>query len=271
MIEKLRSWREDNIRNPEGLRDLWPHLEEIESKLGYEEKWTVLEQFCIGAIDLHDENMIDVCLSRLKKQFPGSTRVKLLDIMANYERLEHFDIAMAKYNEILKEDDTNTGARKRKIAILISRRLYSDAIKELCNYLSKFMNDQESWKELGELYMLEHDYQKAIFCMEEILLSNPSSPIYLTRLAELHYTVGSHESNELASSYYQQALVFNPNYARALLGLNLSLKHLLSSNKLTLQQRKDNEKLLASTKATIESIYDADGHPDAGKYVKKSL
>lgn len=268
IIEKLRTWREDCARNPEALRDLWKRIEQIERKLGVEEKWTVIEQFCLAAIDLHDEKMLKSCLARLNARFPGSRRVRLLTIMANQERLGKYEEAIKLYDDLIDEDETNTGARKRKIAILVSQRKIVEAIKELCDYLRRFMNDQEAWKELCDLYMIEQDYPRAIYCMEELLLSHPLSHIYHTRLAEMHYTLGSHESLELARSYYSQAIKLNDNNVRALHGLHLTLTSLLSGNKLTPQQRKEFEALDTWTKNTINSIYDKEGNQDVAKFMK---
>lgn len=268
IVEKLRTWREDCVRDPEGMRELWPKIDLIERKLGIEEKWTVIEQFCIAGIDLHDEKIFGACLKRLKKQFPGSNRVRLLDIMATLERVGDYDEAIKCYNEMLEDDETNTSARKRKIAILVSQRKSVEAIKELCEYLKRFMNDHEAWKELCELYMLEQDYQKAIFCMEELLLAHPLSHIYHTRLAEMYYTLGTNESLELARSYYSQAIKLNDANVRALHGLHLTLKQLLCGNRLTPQQRKEFEKLDSWTKTTLNNVYDKDGNPEVTKYMK---
>lgn len=268
IIENLRTWREDCVRNPEALRDLWPKLDLIEQKLSIEEKWTVIEQFCMAAIDLHDSKIYSACLDRLKNQFPGSNRVRLLDIMATHEISGNYDEAIRNYNEMIEDDEANTGARKRKIAILISQKRNSEAIKELCDYLKKFMNDQEAWKELCELYMIEQDYTRAIFCMEELLMSNPLSHVFHTRLAEMHYTLGTFESLELARSYFHQAVKLNETNVRALHGLHITLKALLSTNKLTSQQRKEMEKLDSWTKTTLNSLYDKDGNPSISKYMK---
>lgn len=267
-VENLRIWREECVRAPEAIRELWDKLDLIEKKLGIEEKWTVVEQFCIAAIDLHDDKIISSCLDRLNKQFPGSCRVKLLNIMATYERAGDYEEAIRCYNEMIEDDETNTGPRKRKIAILISQRKNVEAIKELCEYLKKFMNDQDAWKELCELYMLEQDYQKAIFCMEELLLSHPLSHIYHTRLAEMYYTLGTHESLEQARSYYSSALKLNECNVRALHGLHLTLTNLLNSNRLTSQQRKEIEKLDSCTKTSINSIYDKEGGQTVAKFMK---
>lgn len=267
-IEKLRFWREESVRDPEAVRDLWKLIDKIESKLTIEEKWTVVEQFCLAAFDLHDDNIYTICLDRLNKQFPGSNRVRLLNIIAECELEGNYEEAVRQYNEMLEEDETNTSARKRKIAILISQRKNIEAIRELCEYLKKFMNDQEAWKELSDLYIQEQDYHKAIFCMEDSLLSNPLSHVYYTRLGELHYTVGTFESYELARAYYQQALRLNENSARALHGLHLTLKNLLATNKLTSQVRKDYEKLAISTKIRLNQLYDKEGHPEVVNFMK---
>lgn len=264
IVEKLREWRENCTRDPEAMRELWPKLDEIERRLTIEEKWTVIEQFCLAAIDLHDEVMIKSCLKRLNDQFPGSDRVRLLNIMATHERLGNYEEAIRCYNDMIDNDETNTGARKRKIAILIGQNKIVEAIKELCEYLKKFMNDQDAWKELCDLYMLQQDYHKAIFCMEELLLSHPLSHIYLTRLAEMHYTLGEFET---ARSYYSQALKLNESNVRALHGLHLTCKSMMTSNRLTSQQRKETEKLITWAKQTVNQLYQKAGHPDVVKYM----
>lgn len=219
----------------------------------------------MAGIDLHDDDIIDACLVKLNEQFPKSKRVKLLNIMALCEKTGDYDEAIRRYNGMIEEDETNASARKRKIAVLISQRKNVDAIRELCEYLKIFMNDQEAWKELCELYMLEQDYQKAIFCMEELLLSHPLSHIYHTRLAEMYYTLNTHESIDQARSHYSQALKLNELNVKALHGLHLSLKRLLSSNKLTAQQRKEYEKMDLWTITTLNKIYDDEGNQEVAK------
>lgn len=268
IIEKLRYWRENCVRDPESIRDLWSKLDLIERRLSVEEKWTVIEQFCMAAIDLHDEEIYTICLDRLNKQFPGSNRVRLLDIMANYELPGNYEEAIRQYNDMIEIDDTNTCARKRKIAILVSQKRNTEAIRELCDYLRRFMNDQEAWKELCDLYLQEQDYVRAIFCMEELLLSNPMNHIYHIKLAEMHYTLGTFESLELARSYFHQAIKLNEANPRALHGLHLANKSLLATNKLTGQQRKELEKLDSWAKLTLNNLYDKDGNPEVAKYMK---
>jgi hypothetical protein len=50
------------------------------------------------------------------------------------------------------------------------------------------MSDQEAWQELCELYLLEQDFARAAFCMEELILHNPHSHLIHQRYAEIRYT-----------------------------------------------------------------------------------
>lgn len=83
------------------------------------------------------------------------------------------------------------------------------------------MVDAEAWQELGELYLNENDYNKAAFCIEELILHNPHNHLLHQRLADIRYTQGGFENLELARAYYCQAVKLNPKNLRALLGLQM--------------------------------------------------
>lgn len=53
------------------------------------------------------------------------------------EALERYDDALDVLESIIKKDETNAAARKRKVAILKAKGLVAEAIKELCDYLKK--------------------------------------------------------------------------------------------------------------------------------------
>merc|ERR1711874_521641 len=99
---------------------------------------------------------------------------------------------------IIEEDEANSAARKRKIAIYKSQGDNSKTIQELTRYLKVFMSDQEAWMELCDLYIQEQEYGKAAFCCEEVLLQNPHNHLYHQRQADIRYTWGGYD--QLASS-----------------------------------------------------------------------
>ena len=106
-----------------------------------------------------------------------SLRVRRLLAM-RAEMTENWEKAVEILDSILEEDDSNSQARKRKVAILRAQGDHAKAISELNKYIREFMNDGEAWMELCDLYILEQDYAKAAFCCEELILQNPHNHLY---------------------------------------------------------------------------------------------
>lgn len=86
------------------------------------------------------------------------------------------------------------------------------------------MMDIEAWQELSDLYIAENDFNKAAFCVEELILCSPHNHLLHQRYADIKYTQGGLENLELARSYYCQALKLNSKNLRALYGLYLVTK-----------------------------------------------
>lgn len=226
----LRKWRENNERKSEDVMEIWDSVlsNELE-KLG-SETHVILEQVMYAALDCHQYGDATLCLMILSNKFPGSLRVMRLKAML-LEAKEKYEDALAVLDTIIKTDETNSGARKRRVAILKAQGLVNEAIKELVDYLKKFMSDVEAWQELCNLYLQVQDYQRAVFCAEELLLHQPHNHLHHQRLADIRYTMGGIENLELSKSYYSHALKLNPDNMRALLGLFLVTNNLLNQYK----------------------------------------
>ncbi|KAH7637180.1 ER membrane protein complex subunit 2 [Dermatophagoides farinae] len=251
--ELLQKWREENARNSELVRQIWL-TKDLGSYLG-DEKWVVLEQVCVAAMDLHDKTLIESCITQLLNKFPNSSRVKRLRMMAKLELTQRYDDAIAKYNELIANDESNSLLHKRKIAILIATRKNHLAIKASCDYLKNFMNDHEAWIQLSEFYIQEQEYAKAAFCVEELILSNPHNHLYHERYADIQYTIGTGDSLELARSYYAQATKLKPSSLHALYGLILSSNALATSPKTTASKKKEYILLAQWASNQISNIY----------------
>ena len=253
----LNKWREENTRNSVKVRDFWANYQL--DKLTSDEKYPILEQVVIAALDLHDHELLKQCLTQLETKFPASTRVKRLKTMARLELRERFDEALKVYQEMIQADEANAILYKRRVAILIAQRKTHEAVKELTEYLKKFMNDQEAWMELSDLYIQEQEYPKAAFCLEELILLNPHNTLYHTRIAEIYYTMNNSESLDLARAYFAQAIKLNPNNLRALYGLFLSTAHPSSNSKTASQRKKENNKLSSWSLTRISALYEEAG------------
>ncbi|KAJ2789271.1 tetratricopeptide repeat domain-containing protein, partial [Coemansia linderi] len=92
---------------------------------------------------------------------------------------------------MLDKDPTNVLASKRLIAILKSQGQTSLAISELVTYLDTHGNDFEAWIELSHLYLAQHMYSQAAFCLEEVILLQPANHFFHLQYAELQYTMGN--------------------------------------------------------------------------------
>ncbi|XP_075868782.1 ER membrane protein complex subunit 2 isoform X3 [Nelusetta ayraudi] len=247
MRDKLRKWREDNCRNSEQIVDVGEELiSEHASKLG-DDIWIIYEQVMIAALDCSRDDLALTCLQELEKQFSDSHRVKRLSGM-RLEALERYDEAGKDYDAILQDDPTNTAARKRKISILKAQGKSTEAIRELNEYLEQFVGDQEAWHELSELYINEHDYGKAAFCLEELMMTNPHNHLYCEQYGEVKYTQGGLENLELARKYFAQALRLNNRNMRALFGLYMQAGHGAKENKCSV---KAVEEMLESMQITM--------------------
>lgn len=144
-----------------------------------------------------------------------------------------------------------------------------EAIRELNEYLEQFVGDQEAWHELAELYINEHDYAKAAFCLEELMMTNPHNHLYCQQYAEVKYTQGGLENLELSRKYFAQALKLNNRNMRALFGLYMSASHIASNPKASAKMKKDNIRYAGWAANQINRAYQFAGR--SKKETKSSL
>ncbi|CAG4946170.1 unnamed protein product [Colias eurytheme] len=225
----LRKWRDNNERKSTEIMLLWEKVNAgLDSKSN--EKYLIMEQLIIAALDSNYHNIALIWIEALDAAFPGSLRVLRYKAMW-LEAQEQYDKALQVLDQIIKTDETNAPARKRRVAIMKAQGQMTEAIKELVDYLKKFISDMEAWQELSELYLQMGEYSRAAFCVEELILHQPHNHLFHQRLADIRYTMGGVENMELAKSYYCQAVKLNPNNVRALLGLVLVTNNLLGHYK----------------------------------------
>ncbi|CAK8697454.1 ER membrane protein complex subunit 2-like [Clavelina lepadiformis] len=219
--DKLRELRDSNVRDGESVVDLGERLvRKYSSKLG-DELWLVCEQVFIAALDVDRDDVADMCLEKLSSNFPKSSRVMKLQGMM-LESQGCADEAEELYKTILAQDPTNAAVRKRLIALSKWRNWKNPGatIKMLTEYLEVFMADNDAWLELADLYIAQMDYDRAAYCMEELILSNSFNHLYHQRYAEIKYSKGGKENKELARQYFAQAVKLSNNCnMRALYGL----------------------------------------------------
>ncbi|XP_022168342.1 ER membrane protein complex subunit 2-like [Rhopalosiphum padi] len=252
--EKLKKYREDNERKSKEVLELWDSSVKHKIKQLGNDRYLVLEQVLIAACDCNRIDVAKVCLQMLLNKFPDSLRVRRLAITI-LEAEEKYDEALESLDKLIKADETNAQTRRHKVAILKAKCQISEAIKELVEYLKKFMVDQEGWQELSNLYLLEGEYAKSAYCMEEMILHNSQNHLYHQRNADIRYTQGGTENLELARAHYSYAILLNPNNIRALYGLYLTARSLMSSQKNNQTKKNTFKKIATLSLKRVEHMY----------------
>lgn len=250
----LRKMREEQIRDGETAVRIWEEvLRDNAYKLG-DELWTVQEQIAVAALDCGKFETTNDCIESLQTKFPDSLRVRRLYGMF-YESRGRYEKALAVYKKIQEKDPTNMFARKREIAILKEQNDIPKAIEALNGYLESFMSDFDAWMELADLYLQLQDYEKAAFCLEELIMSNPHNHLFHQRYAEIKYTEGGEKNLELARSYFSQAAKLNPNNMRAQYGLLLTASNIATGISKSQKDRQTNGKYVAWAAQQITDKY----------------
>ncbi|XP_050429088.1 ER membrane protein complex subunit 2-like [Adelges cooleyi] len=252
--EKLKKYREDNERKSKEVLDIWDSSLKHKIKHLGNDRYLILEQVLIAACDCNRIDVAKSCLQMLLKKFPDSHRVRRLAVTI-LQAEEKYDEALEALDKLIKADETNAQTRKHKVAVLKAKCQISEAIKELVDYLKKFMVDQEGWQELSNLYLLEGEYAKSAYCMEEMILHNSQNHLYHQRHADIRYTHGGVDNLELARAHYSYAILLNPNNIRALYGLYLTARSLIGFQKTTQSKKTTLKKVATLSLKRIEHMY----------------
>ncbi|XP_052145511.1 uncharacterized protein LOC127764643 [Oryza glaberrima] len=202
------------------------------------EQWTLYEQVAVAAMDCQRLDVAKDCIGVLSKQFPGSMRVGRLEALLFEAKGEWTDAERA-YALILENNPFDQIVHKRKIAIAKAQGDMALAVEYLNKYLELFMADHDAWRELAETYVALQMYKQAAFCYEELILAQPTVPLYHLAYAEVLYTMGGLENLQTARKYYASTIqLTGGKNTRALFGVCLCSSAI---NQLTKGRNKEEE------------------------------
>ncbi|GBG31211.1 ER membrane protein complex subunit 2 [Hondaea fermentalgiana] len=228
-MEFLAEKRKDNSRDmPSRVVETGKELlRRRGARLGVEQ-WSVREQVFLAALDTNELDVAGSMLKEIEAQFPDSQRagrLRGLYLEAQGKTKE----AAAVYDGLLKTNEINMLAFKRKICLLIAAGKDSEAVTQLTKYLDTFQADSEAWKQLALLHIQCGSFRNAVFCLEEVIISDPHSYISALALADAKYTLGGDVVNIVdARKYYSLSLHLKEGAAnpRALWGMMLATRAL---------------------------------------------
>ncbi|KAI4301902.1 hypothetical protein L6164_035138 [Bauhinia variegata] len=217
LVRKLRVRRSEKVLK-HGLSIL--NDPKKRSNLGPDE-WTLYEQVAFAAIDCNSLDVAKDCIKVLQKKFPESKRVGKLEAVL-LEAKGSWEEAEKAYTSLLEDNPLDQAIHKRRVAMAKAQGNISGAIEWLNKYLEIFMADHDAWRELAEIYVTLQMYKQAAFCYEELILSQPTVPLYHLAYADALYTLGGLENLQTAKKYYTSTIdLTGGKNTRALFGLCL--------------------------------------------------
>ncbi|GKV27355.1 hypothetical protein SLEP1_g36535 [Rubroshorea leprosula] len=224
------------------------------SSLGPDE-WTLYEQVAIAAMDCQCLDVAKDCIKVLQKRFPESKRVGRLEALL-LEAKGFWEEAEKVYSSLLEDNPLDQVIHKRRVAMAKAQGNISGAIEWLNKYLEIFMADHDAWRELAETYVSLQMYKQAAFCYEELILSQPTVPLYHLAYADVLYTLGGLENLQTAKKYYASTIdLTGGKNTRALLGICLCSSAIAQLSKGRNKEDKENPELQSLAATALEKEY----------------
>ncbi|RPA77241.1 hypothetical protein BJ508DRAFT_228915 [Ascobolus immersus RN42] len=204
--------------------------------------WALHETLFYACIRGGDDRTASLALQRLSDRFGSDDdrvagmRGVLSEVAAT--TTTELEEVLRGYDEVLEKDPTKLPIAKRRITLLITLSRHSEAILSLVKLLTSFPTDTESWGQLSALYFQAQLYEKALFCLEEIVLMIPNAYNIFARMAEISYKHAQHEYSGFATPavvkalrdsvrYYSRSLELCDGYLRAFYGLKVVTRAVL--------------------------------------------
>lgn len=223
-LNVLRYVRAHQVRKPELVqehatallgKDLSKTFGDPSARLG------ILEQLCLAALDLHDHDLAEKCLSELKVSVSAKDSNRFRRLLGRcLEASGNLEGAEKIYDSMLQNNPSNLVALQRKYAMLKGQpQKEVEAMEALNKYLEQNMADSAGWYEMAKMRMEMADYKGAAYALEEVVLACPLESSIHCELAEVYSTIGGLENLSLARKHMAQSLELDATNKRAQFGL----------------------------------------------------
>ncbi|KAL1313110.1 hypothetical protein HN51_039679 [Arachis hypogaea] len=251
LVRKLKLRRSDKVLK-HGLSIL--NNPSKRSALGPEE-WTLYEQVAVAAMDCQSLDVAKDCIKVLRKKFPDSKRVGRLEALL-LEAKGSWELADKAYSSLLEDNPLDQTIHKRRVAMAKAQGNIPGAIEWLNKYLEIFMADHDAWRELAEIYVSLQMYKQAAFCYEELILSQPTVPLYHLAYADVLYTLGGLENLQTAKKYYTSTIdLTGGKNTRALFGVCLCTSAITQVTKGKSKEEKEGSQVQSLAAKVLEKDY----------------
>lgn len=198
--------------------DLKVYLGANDSSLSEANQFSLMEMLFYLSVFMSKDVEAQVLFNTLRDRF-GNNSPKLQVMHATLLQINENDTAAITYLEnLLKKEleySSDTTSYVMIMKKLISIKMVHDnsknktvTLKQLVELTEKFPLEPELWWMLGEIYMNLKDFDRAIYCFEEILCIMPFNYVAFAQLAEsLYYKAKSMSHSSKAKVELRKEIV----------------------------------------------------------------
>jgi len=210
-------------------------MKKFGSQIGIEENFLYKKLFFIH-LELKNYKEAMNILVKLLKEF-GRDK-KLLRMYGEESEIDPKggDIPMRQYKSMMINDQNDNESIKKyiyfmKISVDLNNKQTINDYIELWNfYLDVYMNDPDAYNELAQIYLMANEYDKAIYCLEELLLHSPDDYKIMNKLGDIYCSKNNSADAKIAIKYYSQSVLINPT-PRAYFGIQNSANIIIQKEK----------------------------------------
>ena len=196
-------------------------LAKYKSSLGYD-GYPFLEKLFYISLELKRYETANQIINSIYKDFGGEK--KIIRMIAEKNELDpksDISLSLEKYKQLMLFNQEDKESIKRYL-MFMKFNLKTEDIKGYIDkwneYLKVYMDDEEAWNELAEVYLMCNNYSKAIYCLEELLLHNPMNYLTYMKIGDIYASLGNTDACKNGLKYYSQAALITPT-PKAFLGI----------------------------------------------------
>ena len=227
-VQDYKDWLFKEIKsNQNSTIFLKMHIENFlrknKGKIGIEENFLLKKLFYIQ-LELKNYKEAEGILANLQKTFGNDRQIIRMIGELNEVNPKGGDYPITLYKKLMLTDQNDKESIKKYIMfmkysiVLNNKQSINDYIDLWNQYLEVYMNDPEGYNELSEVYLMVNEYDKAIFCLEELLLHTPNDYKVLNKIGDIYASKNNAEDAKTAINFYSRSILINPT-PRAFFGI----------------------------------------------------
>ena len=198
-------------------------LKNYKRQIGIEENFLLKKLFFIH-LELKNHKEAFNILIKLIKTFGNDKKLLRMGSEEGEIDPKRGEVAIQRYKYMMINDQNDNESMKKYIMFmklsvdLNDKQTINDYIDLWNQYLEAFMNDPDAYNELAQVYLMVNEYDKAAFCLEELLLYTPNNYKVLNKLGDIYASKNNAEDAKMGIKFYSRSILIQPT-PRAFFGI----------------------------------------------------